>query len=70
MSKQQRDAIDAALRSRPFDPGQDTEEVRKNFDGFAIRPYPADVTAAEVTVGGVSAIELTVSGQAAETTAG
>jgi Esterase/lipase len=31
-----------------------------------VRPYPADVTAADVTVGGVGAIELTVAGQAAE----
>jgi len=28
MSKQQRDAIDAALRSRPFDPDQGTDEQR------------------------------------------
>jgi acetyl esterase/lipase len=68
MSKQQRDAIDAALRAAPFDPSQGTDELRKTFDEFAIRPYPADVTAAEVTLGGVSAIELTVGGQAADNT--
>lgn len=66
MSKQQRDAIDAALRAEPFDLSQSTAEHRKLFGAFAIRPYPADVTPAEVTLGGVPAIELTVAGNAAE----
>ncbi len=65
MSKEQRDAIDAALRAAPFDLEQSTEEHRKTFDGFALQPYPADVSAAEVSLGGVRAIELTVGGQAA-----
>ena len=38
------------------------------IDAFAIRPYPADVAAAEVTLGGVPAIELTVTGNAADPT--
>ena len=62
MSKQQRDAIDAALRAEPFDLSQSTAEHRKSFDAWAIRPYPADVVAATVTLGGVGAIELTVAG--------
>src|SRR6185312_7122980 len=66
MSKQQRDAIDAAIRSEPFDLSQSTAEHRKSFEALMVRPYPADVTAADVTVGGVGAIELTVAGQAAE----
>jgi epsilon-lactone hydrolase len=66
MSKQQRDAIDAALRAAPFDLEQSTQEHRKMFDGFALQPYPADVTAAEVSLGGVRAIELRVSEGAAE----
>ena len=61
MSKEQRDAIDAALRAAPFDLEQSTEEL----DGFALQPYPADVSAAEVNLGGVRAIELTVEGHAA-----
>src|ERR1700745_3291365 len=65
MSKQQRDAIDAAIRSEPFDLSQSTAEHRKSFEALMVRPYPADVTAADVTVGGVGAIELTVAGQAA-----
>lgn len=62
MSKQQRDAIDAALRAEPFDLSQSTAEHRKAFDAFAIRPYPADVVAVDVSLGGVGAIELTVAG--------
>jgi len=68
MSKQQRDAIDAALRAEPFNLSQTTEEHRKSFDAFAIRPYPADVAAVDVLLGGVSAIELTVAGHAADPT--
>jgi len=68
MSKQQRDAIDAALRAEPFDLNQSTAEHRKSFAAFATRPYPADVTAADVTLGGVRAIELTVAGHAADPT--
>src|SRR4029078_12083774 len=66
MSKQQRDAIDAAMRAEPFDLSQSTAERGKAFEALMVRPYPADVTAADVTVGGVGAIELTVAGQAAE----
>jgi acetyl esterase/lipase len=68
MSKQQRDAIDAALRAEPFSLSQGTSEQRESFDAFAIRPYPADVVAAGVTLGGVGAIELTVAGNAADPT--
>jgi epsilon-lactone hydrolase len=68
MSKQQRDAIDAALRAEPFNLSQTTEEHRKSFDAFAIRPYPADGAAVDVLLGGVSAIELTVAGHAADPT--
>ena len=66
MSKQQRDAIDAAMRAEPFDLSQSTAEHRKSFEALMVRQYPADVTAADVTVGGVGAIELTVAGRAAE----
>ena len=68
MSKQQRDAIDAALRAEPFDLSQSTAEHRKSFEAFALRPYPADVAAADVTLGGVRAIELTVAGHPADPT--
>jgi len=68
MSKQQRDAIDAALRAEPFGLDQSTDEHRKSFQAFALRPYPADVAAADVTLGGVGAIELTVAGHAADPT--
>jgi acetyl esterase/lipase len=68
MSKQQRDAIDAALRAEPFNLSQNTAEHRKSFDAFALRPDPADVTAADVTLGGAGAIELTLAGHAADPT--
>ncbi len=68
MSKQQRDAIDAALRAEPFGINQSTDGHRKTFDAFAVRPYPADVAAADVTLGGVGAIELTVAGHPADPT--
>ena len=66
MSKQQRDAIDAALRADPFDLSQSTAEHRKSFEAFALRPYPADVAAADVTLGGVGAIELTIADHPAD----
>src|SRR5215470_2248671 len=66
MSKQQRDAIDAAMRAESFDLSQSTAEHRKSFEALMVRPYPADVIPAEVTLGGVGAIELIVAGQAAE----
>src|SRR5260221_6858472 len=66
MSKQQRDAIDAALRAEPFNLSHSTAEPRKVFDAFAIRPYPADVAGVDVPLGGVGVIELTVAGNAAE----
>ena len=59
MSKQQRDAIDAAMRAEPFDLSQSPAEHRKSFEALMLRPYPADVSAADVTLGGVGAIELT-----------
>src|SRR6266568_4958198 len=68
MSKQQRDAIDGVLRAEPFDLSQSTAEHRKSFEAFALRPYPADVVAADVALGGVGAIELTVAGHAADPT--
>src|SRR5690242_13479313 len=68
MSKQQRDAIDAALRAEPFGLNQSTDGHRKTFDAFAVRPYPADVAAADVTLGGVGAIELTVAGHPTDPT--
>ena len=68
MSKQQRDAIDAAMRAEPSDLSQSTAEHRKSFEALMVRPYPADVIPADVTLGGVGAIELTVDGQAAEPT--
>jgi hypothetical protein len=43
MSKQQRDAIDAALRAEPFGLNQSTDGHRTSFDAFALRPsrWPA-----------------------------
>ncbi len=68
MSKQQLAAIDAALRAEPIDLSQTTAEHRKSFDAWAIQSYPADVTATDISLGGVSAIELTVAGNATDPT--
>jgi hypothetical protein len=61
MSKQQRDAIDAAMRAEPFDLSQSAAGHRKSFEALMVRPYPADVTPADVTLGGVGAIGPAVS---------
>ena len=37
MSKQQRDAIDAAMRAEPFDLNQSTAEHRKSFEALMVR---------------------------------
>jgi epsilon-lactone hydrolase len=66
MSKQQRDAIDAGLRAKPFSLSQSTAEFRESYDAFQTRPYPADVAPADVTLGGVGVIELTVADNAAD----
>ena len=50
MSKQQRDAIDAAMRAEPFDLSQSTAEHRKSFEALMVRPYPADVTPADEAI--------------------
>jgi hypothetical protein len=36
MSKEQRDAIDAALRAEPFGLNQGMDEHRKSFEAFAL----------------------------------
>jgi epsilon-lactone hydrolase len=66
MSKEQLAAVKARLGAIPFDRTQGAEQHRKSFDSFAVRPIPADVTAKETLLGGVSAIELTVDGNAAQ----
>src|SRR5215472_14199780 len=66
MSRQQRDAIDAAPRAEPVGLDQGTDEHRTSFPAFALRPYPADVAAAGVTLGCVGAIELTVADHPAD----
>jgi len=68
MSKAQRDALDAAMRAGTFDLAQTTEEHRKSFDAMMVTPYPADVTERAVSVGGVSALALTIDGSAPEPT--
>jgi acetyl esterase/lipase len=65
MSRQQREALEAALRAEPFDLNQTPEQHRESFDAFIIKPYPADVTEKEVILGGVRALELTVAGNQA-----
>jgi epsilon-lactone hydrolase len=68
MSRQQWEEIEAALRAQPFDPAQGVAQHRKAFDEWAVVPYPADVAAREVTLGGIGAIELTVAGNASPVT--
>jgi hypothetical protein len=47
MSKQQRDAIDAAMRAEPFDLSQSTGEHRKSFEALAL-VVPATILLANV----------------------
>jgi epsilon-lactone hydrolase len=68
MTQQQRDAVDAALRAEPFNLSQGTAVHRTSFEAFMIHPYPAGVTAADVAIGGIGAIELTVAGHPADPT--
>lgn len=68
MSRQQWAEIEAAMRAMPIDLTQGVDQHRKSFDEFAV-PYPPDVAAREITVGGVGVIELTVRGSASENTA-
>jgi hypothetical protein len=48
MSKQRRDAIDAALRA--VRPEPEHGRAPEKFEAFALRPYPAGVAAADATV--------------------
>jgi acetyl esterase/lipase len=66
MSKQQRDAIDAAIRTRPFDVTQETHEARKMFEAFANVPLPGDVQAREATLGGIGVLDLSIEGSPAD----
>lgn len=61
MSRQQWEEIEAAMRALPIDLTQGVDQHRKSFDELAV-PYPPDVAARPVTLGGVGAIELTVAG--------
>ena len=66
MSKQQRDAIDAAIRTRPFDVTQETDEARKLFEAFATVPLPGDVRAREAALGGIGVLDLSIEGNPAD----
>ena len=60
MSRQQREAIDAILRSAPRPETPPTvEEQRDGFAAVISRPAPKDVTTRETTLGGRPALELT-----------
>ncbi|MBG6099407.1 alpha/beta hydrolase [Nocardioides luteus] len=58
MSKQQRDALDAAIRDFPFDPSVSVEEARAGFDAGQTRPLPDEARARAVTIGGIPGLEL------------
>ena len=56
MSKQQRDALDAAIRAFPFDPAVSVEEARAGFEAGQTLPLSSE--ARPVTIGGISGLEL------------
>lgn len=58
MTKQQRDALDAAIRDFPFDPSVSVEEARAGFDAGQTRPLPDEAGVRSVKIGGIPALEL------------
>ncbi|MCL1871800.1 MAG: alpha/beta hydrolase [Promicromonosporaceae bacterium] len=62
MSKQQRDALDAAMRTSPFDTSMTPGTHRADFEERLTPPLPDDVTGHDVRVGGVPALRLDVPG--------
>ena len=69
MSKAQQGAIETAPRTESDDLNRGVGEQREMFDAlFATQPYPVDVTARAATLGGVPALELTVTGNAEQPT--
>lgn len=62
MTQQQRDALDAAIRSTPFDTAMTPEEHRQDFNERLAPPVPDDVSAREDTIGGVPVLRLDVQG--------
>jgi epsilon-lactone hydrolase len=63
VSQQQRDALDQLLRDAPLDLGGDVAEQRAIFEEMmASIPVPADVTTSSATVGGISVVNVEVTG--------
>ena len=58
MSKEQRDALDAAIRAFPFDPTVSVEEARAGFEAGQTLPLPGEARAQTVTIGGIPGLEL------------
>lgn len=62
MSQQQRAAIDALLRSAPYDPSAPIADERAPFEQAQTRPLPEGVTARTTTLGGRPALDLRIAG--------
>jgi monoterpene epsilon-lactone hydrolase len=63
VSRQQREALDQLLRDAPLDLGGDVAEQRAIFEEMmASIPVPADVTTSSATVGGISVVNVEVTG--------
>jgi acetyl esterase/lipase len=62
MTQQQRDALDAALRANPFDTSQTAAAHRRDLAEAFTVPYAPGITARDVSLGGVPALRLDVSG--------
>ncbi|MGW7253589.1 alpha/beta hydrolase [Streptomyces sp. NPDC054834] len=58
MTRQQRDALEALLRSAPRDPHPGPEAQRSGFAKALTRPAPDDVITGRTTLGGRPALEL------------
>ncbi|MFG1808005.1 alpha/beta hydrolase [Streptomyces sp. NPDC049040] len=64
MTRQQRDTLDALLRSAPSDPHPAPEAERLAFAAALTRPAPDDVATRRTVVGGLPALELEPAGAA------
>jgi hypothetical protein len=63
VSREQREALDELLREGPLDLGGDVAQQRAIFDEMmAAIPVPDDVAASPGSLGGISVVDVTVSG--------
>jgi epsilon-lactone hydrolase len=62
MSRQQREALDALLRSAPYNPDTSVADQRAGFAERQTEPLPDDVTTRETSVAERPTLELEITG--------